>query len=100
MIPFRFNSLRSRLILLGSLSVTIALITACLGFLWTDLRSLHDAKRRQLQAQAEIVGFNSGAALLIGDARAGREILAPLAAPSTSAAGALFSAGGAVPAQF
>jgi two-component system sensor histidine kinase/response regulator len=100
MIPFRCNSLQSRLILLGTLSVTIALVTACLGFLWSDLRSLHEAKRRQLQAQSEIVGFNSAAALLIGDAHAGREILAPLAAQSTIAAGAIYSEDGTVLSEF
>ncbi len=91
MIHARFNTLQTRLILLGTLSVAIALVTACVGFMWTDLRTLYEAKRRQLQAQAEIVGFNSAAVLLIGDAQAGRQLLAPLSTQPTIAAAALYA---------
>jgi len=100
MIRLRFNSLQSRLILLGTLSVAIALVTACAGFMWTGLRTLREAKRRQLQAQAEIVGFNAAAVLLIGDARAGEQLLAPFAAQPTIDAAALYSDSGELLASY
>jgi two-component system sensor histidine kinase/response regulator len=100
MIGFRFKSLQTRLILLGTLSVTIALVTACAGFIWMGLRTLHEAKRRQLQTEAEIVGFNSAAVLLIGDSQAGKQLLAPLSVQPTIAAAALYSDDGSLLADF
>ncbi len=95
-----FNSLQSRLLLLVTFSVAIALVTACVGFIWTGLRTVHQAKRRQLQAQAEIVGFNSAAALLIGDAEAGEQLLAPLAHQSGIAAATLYAEDGSILAEY
>ena len=96
----RLNSLRARLILLGTLCAAIALVTACLGFITRDLRTLQEAKRRQLKAQAEIVGFNSAAVLLIGDAKAGEQLLAPLSAQPTIDAAALYSEDGRLLAKY
>ena len=95
-----FRSLQARLLLLATLSVAIALLTTCIGFIWTDLRALHQAKRLQLQAQAEIVGFNSAAALLIGDSQAGEQLLAPLAAQSSIAAATLYAEDGSMLAEY
>ncbi len=97
---YRWKSLQFRLILLGTLSVAIALVTACLGFVWTDLRALQQAKRQQLQAQAEIVGFNSAAVLLIGDAQAGEQLLAPLSIQPTIDAAGLYSEDGRLLASY
>jgi two-component system, sensor histidine kinase and response regulator len=100
MIPFRINSLQARLLLLGALSVAIAMATACVGFMWTDWHTLYQAKQRELRAQAEIVGFNSAAVLLVGDADAGEQLLAPLSAQPAIDAAALYSEDGRLLAEY
>ncbi len=91
---YRFNSLQARLLLLAAASVAIALVIAFAGFFLTDMRILRESKRRELQAQAEIVGFNSAAALLIGDEQAGLALLAPLASQPAISAAAIYSENG------
>jgi signal transduction histidine kinase/ActR/RegA family two-component response regulator len=96
----RLHSLPARLLLLAAGSVAIALVIAIVGFLWSDLWLLREAKRTQLQAQAEIVGFNAAAALLIGDEDAAKQLLAPLASQRAISAAALYAEDGRVLAQY
>jgi hypothetical protein len=51
--------LRTKLILMSAITVGLALVLACAGFLLNDLRLLQDSKLRQLRMQAELLSFNS-----------------------------------------
>ncbi len=96
----RLHSLPARLLLLATASVAIALAVALVGFLWTDFTLLRESKRQQLESQAEIVGFNAAAALLIGDADAGRQLLAPLASQMGISAAGLYTEDGRLLAEY
>ena len=49
------RSIRAKLMLLATASGSVALLLACLGFMSNDARLMHDAKLRQIAAQADDV---------------------------------------------
>ena len=80
--------LKSKLILLAAVSVAIALVLACAGFVLNDFRLLRETKHGQLRTQAELLGFSSEVALTTGQSRHASELLDSLRTqPSIELAG-------------
>ncbi|HEX5757739.1 MAG TPA: CHASE sensor domain-containing protein, partial [Thermoanaerobaculia bacterium] len=71
-----------------------ALLLACAAFVLHDVVSFRRLLVRQVSTLAEIVGANSGAAILAGDAAAARAHLAALAAEEDLHWAALYTADG------
>ena len=94
------RSIRAKLMLLATASGSVALLLACLGFMSNDSRLMHDAKLRQIAAQAELLGFNSSAALAVRDKVAAGQLLAALHFHSSIDSAVLFDAGGERLAEF
>ena len=72
------RSIRAKLMILATASGCVALLLACLGFMSNDVRLIHEGKLRQIAAQAELLGFNSSAALAVRDRGAAEQLLAAL----------------------
>jgi signal transduction histidine kinase/DNA-binding NarL/FixJ family response regulator len=86
--------LRTKLILLSTVTVGLALVLACAGFLMNDLRLLQDSKLRQLRMQAELLSFNSSVVVSMGQRHQADELLVSLRSqPSIELAGLYDSAG-------
>ena len=49
--------LKKKLVLLAAVSGTMALLMACTGFIWHDLRILRSAQVEELRAKAELLAF-------------------------------------------
>ncbi|MBS0203037.1 MAG: HAMP domain-containing protein [Planctomycetes bacterium] len=80
--------LRSKLILVSTTTVGLALVLACAGFLMNDLRLLRDSKVRQLKMQAELLSFNSSVVVSMGQRHQADELLVSLQSqPSIELAG-------------
>lgn len=86
--------LRSKLILVSTTTVGLALVLACAGFLMNDLRLLRDSKLRQLKMQAELLSFNSSVVVSMGQHHQADELLVSLRSqPSIELAGLYDSLG-------
>jgi len=94
------RSIKVKLICLAGVGALVAITLACTGFILTDQRVLIDAKQRQLQAQAEMLGFNSVAALLLSDQEVGKGLLDPLEQQASIAAAALYNTEGELVASY
>src|SRR4051812_14143305 len=86
--------------LLATASGCVALLLACLGFMSNDVRLIHDGKIRQIAAQAELLGFNSSAALAVKDRTAAEQLLSALKFHSSIDSAMLFDAAGERLAEF
>lgn len=81
-------NLRTKLILMSAITVGLALVLACAGFLLNDLRLLQDSKLRQLRMQAELLSFNSSVVVSMGQRHQADELLVSLRSqPSIEFAG-------------
>lgn len=79
---------RTKLILLSAVTVGLALVLACAGFLLNDLRLLRDSKMRQLRMQAELLSFSSSVVVAMGQHHQADELLISLRSqPSIEMAG-------------
>ena len=87
-------SIQTKLIVLSTVSGVLALGLACTAFVANDLRLMHGAKVRQLQSQAEILGFNSSVALMMSDRSACEEFLKFLEQQPTIERACLYTADG------
>ena len=86
--------LRSKLILLSAITVGLALILACAGFLLNDLQLLRDSKLRQLRMQAASLSATSLVAVSMGLRNQADELLISLKSePSIEMAGLYDAAG-------
>ncbi len=84
----RHLHLRSKLILQSTITVGLALVLACAGFLLNDLRLLRDSKLNQLRMQAELLSFNSSVVVSMGQRHQADELLVSLRSqPSIELAG-------------
>ena len=72
------RSIRAKLMILATASGCVALLLACLGFMSNDVRVMHEAKLRQLAAQAELLSFSSSDVLARRDQGAAEHLLAAL----------------------
>lgn len=57
-------SIKSKLILLSTVSGVVALVLACSAFVINEYYMMRDAKLRQLQSMAQILGYNSSVGLI------------------------------------
>lgn len=70
--------LKSKLVLLAAVSGTMALLMACSGFIWHDLRLLRSTQIEELHTQAEMLGLNIAAALSSDDTVSVKSVLAKM----------------------
>jgi signal transduction histidine kinase len=85
---FRDLSIRSKLTALGVLTSATALVLACAAFVTYDVVTFREASVRKLSRQAEMVGFNSAAAIIFRDPEAAEKTLEAFRAePQIVAAG-------------
>jgi len=75
---FKDFSINTKLNLLVLLSSGVALLLSCGALAVNDYGTIRDSKVRQLSALAEVLGFNSTAALTFDDPSTAAEILASL----------------------
>ena len=71
-------SIKSKLLLLATTSVAIALALAFTGLATNDIRLIHQSKVDQLQSQAKMLAFNCTGVLMFQDEKATRELLASM----------------------
>lgn len=88
------GTISRRLMLLATVSVTLALLLTCSVFAAYGIMSLHNAKSQQLTSQARLLALNSAAAVEFNDSVQADRLLAALQVePSVKSAG-LFSSDG------
>ena len=68
-------SIRFKLFLLAIVSVLVALLTTCLGFVYYDVQALRTAKIEQLSAQSRMLAFNTTGVLTFQDEEAAEQLL-------------------------
>ena len=71
-------SIKTKLILLSAVSAVMALVLACAGLSWNEVRTLREMKRKEIETHARMLAFNSAAAISFGDSAAARQLLASL----------------------
>ena len=96
----RNRSIRTKLIILASLSGFLALLLASTVFILNDLSRLRESQNKQLQTQAELLAYNSAAALQSHDARTAQQFLDSLKQQPTAVSGALYDASGNMLAEY
>src|SRR5580698_9981404 len=95
---YRNLNVRHKLRLVIMVTVTAALLCACIAVLTYDRFAARAAMRNDMEVMAEMLGANSTAALSFDDARVGRELLSTLRAKSRLVASKTFTAHGGSPA--
>jgi signal transduction histidine kinase/ActR/RegA family two-component response regulator len=93
-------SIRSKLMIITMLTCSVALILLSASYLGYDLISFRHLLREDLATQAEIIGYNSSAAMAFKDAAAARETLAALKAKEDIVAAVLYSPDGKIFANY
>jgi len=83
-----------KLMLLATISVTLALLLTCSVFAAYGIQSLQTAKWEQLRSQGSLLALNSAAAVEFEDAVQADRLLAALRAEPSVTSAALFSADG------
>lgn len=71
-------SIRTKLLLLATTSVAVALALAFAGMAANDISFIRKSKVEQLYSQAQMLAFNSSGVLAFDDVQAGEELLASL----------------------
>ena len=94
------SSIRSRLMWLAGLSCFVAAGLCSLGFVINDIRFMREAKVREVQTQAEMLAFNSGAVVSFLDTIAGEGLLQSLKEQPSIEFAALNTAEGDVVASY
>lgn len=97
---FQKCSIKTKLIVLSTISGVVALGLACAVFVVNDLRLMRTAKVRHLQSQAEILGFGRSAGLSLADQAACEEYLLFLRQQPSIERACLYSAEGTALAAF
>ena len=93
-------SIRRKLMLITMLTSTAALVLSSVSFLIYDLISFRRQLSQDLMTQAEIIGFNSGAAMAFKDESAATATLSSLTAKDDIVAAALYSPDGKIFAHY
>jgi signal transduction histidine kinase/DNA-binding response OmpR family regulator len=89
---FRRLHLRSKLILLCAITVGLALVLACAGFLLNDVRLLRDSKLQQLRMQASLLSYSSSVVIAMGQYQQADELLVSLKSQPTVELAGLYDA--------
>src|SRR6266481_4374433 len=93
-------SIKRKLMLLTMLTSSLALLLSSAGFLIYDLISFRHLLTRDLATQAEIIGYNSAAAMAFKDEPAATATLSALTAKGDIVAAVLYSPDGKMFAQY
>jgi hypothetical protein len=93
-------SLRQRLLLLTMVTSGIGVLFGCFSFLFYDSHAARQQKVEELQSTADLIGTNSTAALVFGDASGGSKLLEALGTRPRIRAGILYLPEGALFASF
>ncbi|MEI8383418.1 MAG: ATP-binding protein [Planctomycetota bacterium] len=88
------GTIRRKLMLLATFSVTVALLLACSVFAAYGVITLQNAKWDQLESQAELLALNSAAAVEFIDSVQADRLLAALRAESSVTVAAIYSISG------
>jgi signal transduction histidine kinase len=96
MVPFRNVTLKRKLLAILMVTCTVALVMACVGFVWHERSASRSALKRDLEVTADTVGSLSTAVLKFGDQKVGAEILSNLAHRRQIVAACLYSRTGKV----
>jgi len=100
MLAFRNLPVSQKLTILSVLTSASALLLACVAFVGYEFWTFRDAMVMKLSTQANIVGYNSSAAIEFNDTRAATEILAAFAAESDVTAAATYNRDGKMFAKY
>ncbi len=100
MLHFRQRSIKTKLTVLAATSGAVALMLGGAGFMANDWRLMRNAKVDQLRTQAELLAYNSSAAVLLRDEDAAAQLLKSLEPQETIELAALYDDDGAVVATF
>jgi signal transduction histidine kinase/CheY-like chemotaxis protein len=100
MLRFRDLSIRTKLILLAVVSVSVALLLSCIGFALNDIQTMRASTVRSLSTQARMLAFNSTAVLSFNQASAAQQLLASLKSQPTIEFACLYDNKGAVLATY
>ena len=100
MLAFRNLPVSQKLTILSVLTSGTALLLACAAFVGYDFWTFRDAMLMKLSTQANIVGYNSSAAIEFNDTQAATEILAAFAAESDVTAAATYNRDGKLFAKY
>jgi len=84
-------SIPTKMVLLACSSAGLALMLMCLGFAWHSISTLLTAKGQQLRDQAQIIAFQAGPAIALGDRPRGEKLLASLQSDVTLEEARLYS---------
>ena len=93
-------SIKRKLTWIIMLTSGIALLLACLAFIVYDRITFKDSMARDLMTMAEVIGFNSTAALIFDNERDAAETLSALKAEQHIVAGAIYRANNRVFARY
>jgi signal transduction histidine kinase/CheY-like chemotaxis protein len=93
-------SIKRKLMLITMLTSSVALVLSSVSFLIYDLMSFRRQLSQDLMTQAEIIGFNSGAAMAFKDETAATATLSALKAKDDIVAAALYSPEGKIFAHY
>jgi PAS domain S-box-containing protein len=93
-------SLRQRLLLLTMVTSGIGVLFGCFSFLFYDSLAARQQKVEELQSTADLIGTNSTAALVFGDASGGSKLLEALGTRPRIRAGILYLPEGALFASY
>jgi signal transduction histidine kinase/ActR/RegA family two-component response regulator len=93
-------SIRRKLILMTMLTSSVALLLSSVSFLIYDLTSFRNLLAQDLTTQAEIIGYNSAAALAFKDEPAATATLSALTAKNDIVAAALYGPNGHIFAHY
>ncbi len=83
MLKFRDLSIRTKLVLLGMFSASVALLLSCIGFAVNDINMMRSSAVQGLSTQARMLAFNSTAVLSFRDAPAAQLLLKSLKSQPT-----------------
>src|SRR5437763_7022874 len=97
---FQELSIKRKLILMTMLTSSLALLFSSVSFLIYDLISFRHLLTQDLATQAEIIGYNSAAAIAFKDEPAASATLSALTAKGDIVAAALYSPDGKMFAQY
>src|ERR1700720_4668079 len=93
-------SIKRKLLLITMLTSTVALVLFSASFLVYDLISFRHFLSEDLSTQAQIIGYNSAAAMAFKDQAAATETLAALKAKEDITAAGLYSPDGRILARY
>jgi signal transduction histidine kinase/ActR/RegA family two-component response regulator len=93
-------SIKRKLMLITMLTSGVAVVLSSAGFLIYDLMSFRQSLSQDLMTQAEIIGYNSAAAMAFGDESAAAATLSALQAKEDVVSAVLYSPDGQIFAEY